>query len=294
MKFFNADVVSTADRTNARSSASPARSESNRNNSRKSTGPKTEIGKKHMRFNALKHGCYAHELIVRPEYKDEIEKLQRDLVAQLHPKTALQRLAFKAICFCAWQCELGARLDMRRVNAVLFPPEQPDPLSDAADSAAMDSWYASTPEDLRKGVLFLDRLKSEVQQRGQVPDELKDSVRKGFGPGFLDLLEQPKSPISHDTVLMAHQITEHVKRWGTKLPPQLLEGPEVIIDPEQTVQATLRLIELMSQFLKDLRRIEHGGLQVSAADVPPRHFADASRALQRAVSWYQHLVANKL
>jgi hypothetical protein len=37
------------------------------------------------------------------------------------PKTALQKLAFKRIGYGAWGCELGARLDMSRVNAFLFP-----------------------------------------------------------------------------------------------------------------------------------------------------------------------------
>jgi hypothetical protein len=85
------------------------------------------MGKKNVRHNAVKHAFYAHEMIIRPENKAEIEKLQRDLHAQMRPKTALQKLAFKQICYLAWRCELGARLDMRQVNALLFLPRSRNP-----------------------------------------------------------------------------------------------------------------------------------------------------------------------
>jgi hypothetical protein len=59
-------------------------------------------------------------MIIRPENKTEIDTLQGGIYSQLLPKTALQKLAFKEIVHCAWQCELAARLDMLRVNGVLF------------------------------------------------------------------------------------------------------------------------------------------------------------------------------
>lgn len=274
------------------------KAEANRKNAHKSTGPRTQIGKKNVRFNALKHGFYAHEMIIRRENKAEIEKLQRDLHAQMLPKTALQKLAFKQIGYCAWLCELGARLDMRQVNALLLPPKEQESSTDTVRNPAMDSWYAASPEDLRKGVHFLDYLKIEVERGGCVPQELKDSVRKGFGPGFLDLLDQPKSPISQDALLMAHHLSSHARIFKRPLPPIAGEGSEVIVDPQQTLIATLKLIELMKQFLVDIRQMHSRTLQtaarVSAGDSPPRHFATATRALQRAVGWYQYLLANNL
>ena len=59
----------------------------------------------------------------------------------------------------------------------------------------------------------------------------------------------------------------------------------------------LKLIELKKQFLVDLRQMDNrtqAAARVSAGDSPPRHFASATRALQRAVDWYQYLVANNL
>ena len=297
MKPINPDAVPTSQGANAPSSASPARSEANRRNALKSTGPKTRIGKRNVRLNALKDGFYAHEMIIRPEYETEINSLQSALHAQLRPKTALQQLAFKAVSYCAWHCELAARLDMRRVNALLFPDErESSPNTDRRPT--MDCGYAASPESLRKGVRFLDHLELEVQRCGEVPEELKDSVRQGFGPRFLDLLEQQKSTISRDDLLLAHHLHTHAKTFRRPLPPQTPEGPELIIDPQHSLQTTLRLIELKKEFLNDLRQINAGALEEAtrarAIDSPLRHFADATRALHRAVDWYQHLVSNEL
>ena len=158
-------------------------------------------------------------MIIRPQNKAEIKKLQRDVQAQMLPKTALQKIAFKQIGYCAWWCELGARLDMRQVNALLFPPQEQESSPDTVRNPAMDSWYAASPKALRAGLRFLDHLKSEVQQRRGVPEELKDSVRKGFGSGFLDLLDQPKSPIGQDALLLAHHLLRHAKKFKRPLPP---------------------------------------------------------------------------
>jgi len=263
--------------------------ESNRKNSRKSTGPQTQIGKKNVRLNAVKHGFYAREMIIHREDNAEIEKLQRDLHAQILPKTALQKLAFKQISHCAWGCELGARLDMRQVNALLFPPEEQESSPDTVRNPAMDSWYAASPEALRQGVGFLDHLKIEVERGGCVPDELKDSVRKGFGSGFLDLLDQPKSPISRDALLLAHHLSTQARIFKRPLPPIAQEGPEVIVDPQQSLLATLKLIELMKEFLVDLRQMDNRTLQaaarVSAGDSPPRHFASFGQQADGPAEW---------
>src|ERR1039458_8688944 len=269
------------------------KSEANRRNSLKSTGPRTQTGKKNVRLNALKHGFYAQEMIIRPECKTEIDTLQGDLHLQLLPKTALQRLAYKEVLYWAWHCELAARLDTSRVNALLFPPDEQES-SPSTDRPVMDSPYTASREHLRKGVRFLDHLKLEVERCGEVPEELKESVRKGFGSRFLDLLDQPKSPISRDALLLAHHITRHAKTFRRPLPPQTREGPEPIIDPQQSLQATLKLIELMKEFLNELRQINReardGATRVSAGDSPLRHFADATRALHRAVDWDKSFV----
>ena len=255
----------------------------NRKNAQSSTGPKSLIGKRNVRLNALKHGLYAQNLIIRPEHEREIETLQKGLHAQLLPKTAMQKIAFKAVVYCAWQCELAARLDMRALNAALFPPvEQEPPVTDRRP--IMETWFAASPQALRDGNRFLECLRTEVLNRREVPEAWKDSVRKGFGQRFLDLLEQPKSPISLDALQLAIHLVQHARTFDKPLPVYPREG---IVDPQQSLQSTLNMIDLMREFLDDLKQVEnlkaHDSVRIRASDTPPRHFADATRALRRAV-----------
>src|SRR5207248_378425 len=72
-------------------------------NAQKSTGPKTLTGKKHSRLNAKSHGLFAKELHFDEGEELEFERLKRDLLSQLLPQTALQRLAVDEILSCVWR-----------------------------------------------------------------------------------------------------------------------------------------------------------------------------------------------
>ncbi len=59
--------------------------ESNRKNSLKSTGPKTEKGKKTSRMNALKHGILSQEILLPGEDKSDLTKLREGLNNEFSP-----------------------------------------------------------------------------------------------------------------------------------------------------------------------------------------------------------------
>ncbi|HHI03174.1 MAG TPA: hypothetical protein ENL22_06605, partial [candidate division Zixibacteria bacterium] len=54
-----------------KSSTSLTKTESNRKNALKSTGPKTKTGKEIVKWNALKHGLLAREVAVNSEHGNE-------------------------------------------------------------------------------------------------------------------------------------------------------------------------------------------------------------------------------
>jgi hypothetical protein len=67
----------------------------NRRNSQLSTGPKTEVGKKHSRLNAIRHGVLASALVVIDgnwEYHGQFEKLVSDLARDLEPVGTLEEM----------------------------------------------------------------------------------------------------------------------------------------------------------------------------------------------------------
>jgi hypothetical protein len=92
---------------------------SNKKNADKSPGPTTEIGKRRVRLNALKHGFYSRELTVSEPDKRDFETLRESLLVQLKPRSALQRIGFEQIITCCWRCKLAIRLEMQRVIACL-------------------------------------------------------------------------------------------------------------------------------------------------------------------------------
>ncbi len=79
--------------------ASEAQIRANRENAKRSTGPKTQEGKERVRQNALKHGLTGSGVALPSEDQAEISSLFSELQAQFRPKTdageqLLRRYAF--------------------------------------------------------------------------------------------------------------------------------------------------------------------------------------------------------
>ena len=81
--------------------------EANRENALKSTGPKTLIGKKHSRKNAVKHGLFAkslfNEFIAPFENPQEFQELTHQLWQQYQPEGKEEELEVEHIALCWWK-----------------------------------------------------------------------------------------------------------------------------------------------------------------------------------------------
>jgi hypothetical protein len=60
--------------------ATEAQIEANRANAQKSTGPRTPEGKETAAPNALKHGLFARETVIRGEKEEEFEEYRDNLL----------------------------------------------------------------------------------------------------------------------------------------------------------------------------------------------------------------------
>ena len=86
--------------------------EANRRNARKSTGPKTEAGKAASSANAISHGLTAAgDVLLQDESVDAFEELQRDMLADLAPRDALQGMLARRIVQLLWRLDRAARLE---------------------------------------------------------------------------------------------------------------------------------------------------------------------------------------
>ena len=77
--------------------------EANRNNAKKCTGPRTQRGKSHSRLNALKHGAYAAQRLIKGEDAKAYQRLSERVFAEAKPGTAIACMLVDQIIGDIWR-----------------------------------------------------------------------------------------------------------------------------------------------------------------------------------------------
>ena len=77
--------------------------EANRLNAKKSSGPRTKLGKATSRKNALRHGITAEQVIMDGESAKQFNALRRDLFAAYDPADAIEAELVQAIVMDQWR-----------------------------------------------------------------------------------------------------------------------------------------------------------------------------------------------
>ncbi len=89
--------------------------EANRRNALKSTGPRTENGKKKSRYNALKHGILAKEVVLPPGRAGEDRQAFQDLLAglrdDLKPEGTLEEMLVEKAASAFWRLGRALRCE---------------------------------------------------------------------------------------------------------------------------------------------------------------------------------------
>jgi hypothetical protein len=70
---------------------SDAKKQANRENSKKSTGPKSDEGKRKAKENAVKHGVYATRRVLRGEDDALYDAVRSEQIKRFSPKTYIDR-----------------------------------------------------------------------------------------------------------------------------------------------------------------------------------------------------------
>jgi hypothetical protein len=96
---------------------SAAKLEANRRNAQKSTGPRTEEGKKNSSLNATKHGLRAETLVLRDEDPQVLEDRREAWRSCLLPGDDVEeRLVDDAVVY-TWHQDRARRAQAGRINA---------------------------------------------------------------------------------------------------------------------------------------------------------------------------------
>jgi hypothetical protein len=275
-------------------------------NADQSTGPRTASGKRRASRNAITHGFFARELTLNDEEKPQFEALRQSLCSQLAPKTPLQKVGFEEILSCTARCKLALRMEMRRVNRTLDDHSRERGQLDLAEATSTE-WYLSGRQGLRDGLRLLEAVKKDILNLGRIDDKWHVFLDQAFGPVLREQLTR-WMPSNKAAVMAAHQLTLFAENYNMPLPrldhdrSSGVDGenqPRVILDPEQSQQMVIKLLDVEICFLSDLwksveQRASDSARAQNQLDFVPRYFPSACRDLHAAVEWYMKLKKEKI
>jgi hypothetical protein len=91
----------------------------NRRNARKSTGPKTAEGKAAVAHNAVKHGLFAHENVVKCEKQADFDAFREELLAGLAPAGGVEAMMAERIVSLSWRLKRVERLNSEAIDVMI-------------------------------------------------------------------------------------------------------------------------------------------------------------------------------
>jgi hypothetical protein len=181
--------------------------EANRQNSRKSTGPRTAAGKKKVSRNAIRHGFFSKWLLVQhPDAKEspeEYEEFYADIRAHYQPADWLEHLWVEKIAVCAWRLRRLIRGESGQIARALaehshaLRQPRPDiltetesaPLNDPEMDAMTDHLFLPEKEELDK-ILRCEAMINRELNHAMAELERLQARRKGGNDRGIDSTKQ--------------------------------------------------------------------------------------------------------
>ena len=104
----------------SRKTISPAKLEANQRNAKRSTGPRTDRGKRSSRRNAMRHGILTSTLLISDgraeEDAAEFQQLLCTLRKDLEPVGELEEMMVEMIAICSWRLQRGLRFEAQAIQ----------------------------------------------------------------------------------------------------------------------------------------------------------------------------------
>jgi len=114
--------------------ASDRQIEANRNNARRSTGPRTPLGKARASLNAVRHGLSARNAVLPDEDREAYLELHASLDAQFQPQGPIETFLVGQMASAQWRLQRLARIEtgffiagMEEIKQKERNPFGPDP-----------------------------------------------------------------------------------------------------------------------------------------------------------------------
>ena len=91
----------------------------NRQNAQKSTGPRSAEGKAKVAKNAVKHGVFASELLIKGENQADFDLFRDELLSELAPAGAVESMLAERFVSLSWRLQRIVRIQDQAIDAMI-------------------------------------------------------------------------------------------------------------------------------------------------------------------------------
>ena len=105
----------------------------NQRNAKRSTGPRSQVGKRRTRRNAIKHGLTAESILIEGESREDFDSLCRQLYEELNPTSTLEHQYVERFVGYVWRLRRIPVLEAALFEARRLEVQYNDASKDVAD-----------------------------------------------------------------------------------------------------------------------------------------------------------------
>lgn len=231
---------------------SAARNKSNKENARKSTGPRTVEGKAKSASNALNHGMLSKDLLLPGEDVADWSVLLDRLMSELAPVGTLEQLLVERIAVAVWRQRRLVRVETARIQVAQRPdtaqrmqvrrlvgednPVLVEQIVGGEGEAFRRRLYQELIRARNAGVRSLDMLAADyplVWQRLQAHAKAEGGALQFIAKRYNDNLDAYLAAMqqSHENILAAYELVALDKAaFGLPAAPELMSRYQSALD----------------------------------------------------------------
>jgi hypothetical protein len=146
----------------------------NRENSKHSTGPRTERGKAAIRNNAWRHGLYANDAVIREghghENEEEFQVLLRGFQRSWEPRNAMQEYQVRTLAETEWRLQRVVRAEVGEIRR-----------QTELDWATLSTRHSKEISNVESKLKLLTEVRDDVEECGYVSGALQEQLESLFG-----------------------------------------------------------------------------------------------------------------
>ena len=99
----------------------------NRQNAQSSTGPRTAEGKAVVAKNAVKHGLFAQQAVIKGENREDYDLFREEMLAEIAPAGAVEAMLAERFVSLSWRLQRVVQMQNQAID-VLIARDGPTPL----------------------------------------------------------------------------------------------------------------------------------------------------------------------